>query len=162
MGVHPSDRRVEQAWLPRLDASELEQLRAGQASQRVLLTATAADLDASFISQPVEVGSVRAEPRRLLGGGLWPRSCCGWAEARRCRGPRSLDGSRATLNQPACRASMPGDPGLAFAVGSRAAISTEARRSRSNGEGPGHPVRDSPALRARRTGQATIAFISAA
>ncbi len=41
--------------------------------QRVLLTATAAGLDASFISQPVEVPAVRAELRRLLGGGLWPQ-----------------------------------------------------------------------------------------
>ncbi|MEU0533880.1 Acg family FMN-binding oxidoreductase [Amycolatopsis tolypomycina] len=79
-GTEPSPRRG------RIDASDplvvvigsfddtrLDQLRAGQAMQRVLLTATAAGLDASFISQPVEVGSVRGELRDLLGGGLWPQ-----------------------------------------------------------------------------------------
>jgi nitroreductase len=55
------------------DDTRTDRLRAGQAMQRVLLTATAAGLDASFISQPVEVPSVRAELRRLLGGGLWPQ-----------------------------------------------------------------------------------------
>ncbi|MGW3960641.1 Acg family FMN-binding oxidoreductase [Amycolatopsis sp. NPDC005003] len=55
------------------DDTRLDQLRAGQAMQRVLLTATAAGLDASFISQPVEVTSVRNELRDLLGGGLWPQ-----------------------------------------------------------------------------------------
>ncbi|MGW4065506.1 Acg family FMN-binding oxidoreductase [Amycolatopsis sp. NPDC004747] len=55
------------------DDTRLDQLRAGQAMQRVLLTATAAGLDASFISQPVEVSSVRDELRDLLGGGLWPQ-----------------------------------------------------------------------------------------
>ncbi|KDN22053.1 Acg family FMN-binding oxidoreductase [Amycolatopsis rifamycinica] len=55
------------------DDTRLDQLRAGQAMQRVLLTATAAGLDASFISQPVEVPAVRAELRELLGGGLWPQ-----------------------------------------------------------------------------------------
>jgi nitroreductase len=50
-----------------------DRLRAGQAMQRVLLTATAAGLDASFISQPVEVPAVRTELRQLLGGGLWPQ-----------------------------------------------------------------------------------------
>jgi len=51
----------------------LDHLRAGQAMERLLLTATAAGLDASFISQPVEVPAVRAELRQLLGGGLWPQ-----------------------------------------------------------------------------------------
>ncbi|MEV4049967.1 hypothetical protein AB0J55_02165 [Amycolatopsis sp. NPDC049688] len=55
------------------DDTRLDQLRAGQAMQRVLLTATAAGLDASFISQPVEVPAVRTELRDLLGGGLWPQ-----------------------------------------------------------------------------------------
>jgi nitroreductase len=56
-----------------LDDTRIDRLRAGQAMQRVLLTATAAGLDASFISQPVEVPAVRAELRQLLGGGLWPQ-----------------------------------------------------------------------------------------
>lgn len=55
------------------DDTRLDRIRAGQAMQRVLLTATAAGLDASFISQPVEVPAVRAELRQLLGGGLWPQ-----------------------------------------------------------------------------------------
>ncbi|MET8846821.1 nitroreductase family protein [Amycolatopsis sp. NPDC004625] len=55
------------------DDTRTDRLRAGQAMQRVLLTATAAGLDASFISQPVEVPPVRAELRHLLGGGLWPQ-----------------------------------------------------------------------------------------
>ncbi|HEY3471211.1 MAG TPA: nitroreductase family protein [Amycolatopsis sp.] len=53
--------------------TRLDRLRAGQAMQRVLLTATVAGLDASFISQPVEVSDVRGELRTLLGGGLWPQ-----------------------------------------------------------------------------------------
>jgi nitroreductase len=55
------------------DDERIDWLRAGQAMERVLLTATAAGLDASFISQPVEVRAVRADLRRLLGGGLWPQ-----------------------------------------------------------------------------------------
>ncbi|WP_206797078.1 nitroreductase family protein [Amycolatopsis sp. MtRt-6] len=55
------------------DDTRADRIRAGQAMQRVLLTATAAGLDASFISQPVEVPGVRAELRQLLGGGLWPQ-----------------------------------------------------------------------------------------
>ncbi|MER6902005.1 nitroreductase family protein, partial [Amycolatopsis sp. NPDC000740] len=51
----------------------IDRLRAGQAMQRVLLTATARGIDASFISQPVEVPSIRARLRDLLGGGLWPQ-----------------------------------------------------------------------------------------
>ncbi|MGW5718589.1 Acg family FMN-binding oxidoreductase [Amycolatopsis sp. NPDC003865] len=55
------------------DDGPLDRIRSGQAMQRVLLTATAAGFDASFISQPVEVAPVRAELRQLLGGGLWPQ-----------------------------------------------------------------------------------------
>jgi nitroreductase len=55
------------------DDTRTDRLRAGQAMQRVLLTATAAGLDASFISQPVEVPAVRTELRHLLGDGLWPQ-----------------------------------------------------------------------------------------
>jgi nitroreductase len=52
----------------------VDRLRAGQAMQRVLLTATEAGLDVSFISQPVEVPSARAQLREMLGGGLWPQT----------------------------------------------------------------------------------------
>lgn len=51
----------------------IDRLRAGQAMQRVLLTATTHGIDASFISQPVEVPAIRARLRDLLGGGLWPQ-----------------------------------------------------------------------------------------
>jgi nitroreductase len=49
-------------------------LRAGQAMQRVLLTATSTGLAASFLTQLIEVPSVRTELRQLLGGGLWPQT----------------------------------------------------------------------------------------
>ncbi|WP_410643585.1 Acg family FMN-binding oxidoreductase [Amycolatopsis sp. lyj-346] len=55
------------------DDKQTDRIRAGQAMQRVLLTATAAGFDASFVSPPVEVPAVRAELRTLLGGGLWPQ-----------------------------------------------------------------------------------------
>ncbi|MEV6909356.1 hypothetical protein [Amycolatopsis sp. NPDC051071] len=51
----------------------LDRLQVGQALQRVLLTATGAGLDTSFISPPVLVPSARAEFRRLLGCGVWPQ-----------------------------------------------------------------------------------------
>jgi nitroreductase len=46
----------------------LEQLRAGQAMQRVLLTATAEGLSASFLSQPMEIPATRAALRELTEG----------------------------------------------------------------------------------------------
>lgn len=48
--------------------------QAGQAMQRVLLTATAAGLSASFLSQVVEVPATRGRLRTLIGGGLWPQT----------------------------------------------------------------------------------------
>lgn len=44
----------------------LDQLRAGQAMQRVLLVGAAAGLSASFLSQPIEVPHTRAAMRSLL------------------------------------------------------------------------------------------------
>ncbi|WP_439657788.1 Acg family FMN-binding oxidoreductase [Lentzea sp. HUAS TT2] len=52
----------------------LGELQAGQAMQRVLLTATTLGLAASFLSQPIEVRSVREELRRELGGVLVPQT----------------------------------------------------------------------------------------
>jgi hypothetical protein len=52
----------------------LAHLHAGQAMQRVLLTATTAGLSASFLSQVVEVPDVRRHVRDLIGGGLWPQT----------------------------------------------------------------------------------------
>ncbi|GAA2784798.1 Acg family FMN-binding oxidoreductase [Saccharopolyspora taberi] len=49
-------------------------LEAGQALQRMLLTATSLGLVASLISQVTEVGEVREELRRLLGGSLHPQA----------------------------------------------------------------------------------------
>ncbi|WP_077241472.1 Acg family FMN-binding oxidoreductase [Amycolatopsis azurea] len=56
-----------------LTDERLDRLQAGQALQRVLLTATGAGLDASYISPPVLVRAARAELRRLLGCGVWPQ-----------------------------------------------------------------------------------------
>ena len=50
------------------------QVRAGQALQRVLLTATALGLTASFLSQPIEVNEQRQELRRLLADGRHPQA----------------------------------------------------------------------------------------
>jgi nitroreductase len=49
-------------------------LQAGQAMQRVLLTATAAGLAASFVSQVVEVPATRRDLRTLIGGAVWPQT----------------------------------------------------------------------------------------
>ena len=49
-------------------------LQAGQAMQRVLLTAAAAGLPATFLSELVEVAPVRERLRQLIGGGLWPQT----------------------------------------------------------------------------------------
>ena len=56
------------------DDLPLAQLRAGQAMQRVLLTATVEGLSASFLSQVVEVPQTRRQLRTLIGGGLWPQT----------------------------------------------------------------------------------------
>ncbi|MEU4445237.1 nitroreductase family protein [Actinosynnema sp. NPDC050801] len=52
----------------------LAELQAGQALQRVLLTATTLGLSASFMSQAIEVRPVRDELRRALGGSLEPQT----------------------------------------------------------------------------------------
>jgi len=52
----------------------LAELQAGQAMQRVLLTATGLGLSASFLSQVVEVRSARDGLRRELGGSLFPQT----------------------------------------------------------------------------------------
>lgn len=49
-------------------------LQAGQAMQRVLLTATAAGLAASFLSQVIEVPATRRDLRTLVGGAVWPQT----------------------------------------------------------------------------------------
>lgn len=52
----------------------LAHLQAGQALQRVLLTATVHGLGASFVAPPVEVAPIRDRLRTLLGGALWPQA----------------------------------------------------------------------------------------
>lgn len=54
--------------------SKLAELQAGQALQRVLLTATTLGLSASFLSQPIEVPAFREDLRRLLGTGVFPQA----------------------------------------------------------------------------------------
>ncbi|GAA5162360.1 nitroreductase family protein [Pseudonocardia eucalypti] len=49
-------------------------LQAGQAMQRVLLTAIDHGMSASFLSQVVEVPETRRKLRTLIGGGLWPQA----------------------------------------------------------------------------------------
>ncbi|WP_422647448.1 Acg family FMN-binding oxidoreductase [Actinoalloteichus caeruleus] len=50
------------------------QLVGGHAMQRVLLAATAAGLSTSFVSQPMEVGSVKRELDRLVGSRGYPQT----------------------------------------------------------------------------------------
>jgi nitroreductase len=52
----------------------LDQVRAGQALQRVLLTAANAGLSASFLSQPMEVAYTRGALRQLIGGHDHPQT----------------------------------------------------------------------------------------
>jgi hypothetical protein len=52
----------------------LDRLRAGEAMQRVLLSATNAGLCASFLSQPVEIPYIRTALRNLLGGPNQPQT----------------------------------------------------------------------------------------
>ena len=52
----------------------LGELQAGQALQRVLLSATSLGLSASFMSQAVEVKKIREDLRRGLGGTLFPQT----------------------------------------------------------------------------------------
>jgi hypothetical protein len=53
---------------------EYQQVRAGQAMESVLLTATSLGLATSFLSQAIEVEQTRHELRRVLGGGLHPQT----------------------------------------------------------------------------------------
>ncbi|MEU5260695.1 hypothetical protein [Amycolatopsis sp. NPDC021455] len=56
-----------------LHDTTLARLQAGQALQRVLLTATAAGLSATLSTQAIAIPATRRELRGLLGGGLWPQ-----------------------------------------------------------------------------------------
>ncbi|HEV8559413.1 MAG TPA: nitroreductase family protein [Actinophytocola sp.] len=65
---HPFERDPLVAILATPGDTALDQVRAGQALQRVLLAATVDGLTASFVSQPTEVPATRAALRELLGG----------------------------------------------------------------------------------------------
>jgi hypothetical protein len=56
-----------------LHDTALARLQAGQAMQRVLLTAGAAGISAALSSQAMAVPATRRELRQLLGGGIWPQ-----------------------------------------------------------------------------------------
>jgi hypothetical protein len=56
-----------------LHDTALARLQAGQALQRVLLTASVAGISAALSSQAMAVPAARRELRQLLGGGLWPQ-----------------------------------------------------------------------------------------
>ncbi|WP_158888125.1 Acg family FMN-binding oxidoreductase [Amycolatopsis anabasis] len=72
--ARPFERTPLVAVLSSHTDTSLGQVRAGQAMQRVLLTATTAGLSASFLSQPVELESSRTALRRLLGGRGYPQT----------------------------------------------------------------------------------------
>ncbi|HET6503934.1 MAG TPA: nitroreductase family protein, partial [Amycolatopsis sp.] len=69
----PYERQPLVAVLSSYTDTPLAQVRAGQAMQRVLLTATNAGVSASFLSQPVEIPATRAALRRMLGGQPYPQ-----------------------------------------------------------------------------------------
>lgn len=56
------------------DDLPLAHLQAGQAMQRVLLTATVEGLSSSFLWKVIEVPGARRSLRELIGGGLWPQA----------------------------------------------------------------------------------------
>jgi nitroreductase len=72
------ERRFEQdplvAVLATPGDTPLDQLRGGQALQRLLLTATAEGLSASFLSQPTEIPTLRGAVRALIGGRGCPQT----------------------------------------------------------------------------------------
>lgn len=82
----------------------LAQLRAGQAMQRVLLTATTEGVSASFLSQPVEVPVTRNALRDLVGGRVHPQAMLrfgyGFATPATPRRPADAVTCRSVLTDP--------------------------------------------------------------
>ena len=92
--------KIEQAWLATLTAGQVEglwgigspqrsgvtavvgslrdlptaRLQAGQAVERVLLTAVACDVHTEVLTAPLAYGQDRMRVRDVIGGGLWPQS----------------------------------------------------------------------------------------
>lgn len=71
--VELRDRSANIAVIGTLQDDSASRLRAGQAMQRVLLTATKSDLSACFIGMSPDLEAGRARLRQLIGGGLWPQ-----------------------------------------------------------------------------------------
>jgi nitroreductase len=73
-----TEREFEQEPLVAVVASPgdtvLDRLRAGQVMQRVLLSATASGISASFLSQPIEIPDTRSALRDLIGGPHEPQT----------------------------------------------------------------------------------------
>jgi nitroreductase len=69
----PFEEEPTIAVLGSYDDTRSAHVRAGQAMQQVLLTATVRGLSASFVAPPLEVASTRRRVRALLGGVLWPQ-----------------------------------------------------------------------------------------
>ncbi|MEU6641552.1 nitroreductase family protein [Saccharomonospora sp. NPDC046836] len=74
VGEREFERRPLVAVLTTAGDTVRDAVRAGQAMQRVLLAATAAGLNASFLAQTVEVASTRAELHALLGQRRHPQT----------------------------------------------------------------------------------------
>ncbi|QNK80247.1 hypothetical protein [Nakamurella sp. PAMC28650] len=67
------DRSAQVAVIGTLQDDSASRLRAGQAMQRVLLTAARAELGARFLSMAPDLQAGRARLRQSIGGGLWPQ-----------------------------------------------------------------------------------------
>jgi nitroreductase len=88
----------------------VDALQSGQAMQRVLLTATALGLSASFVAQPVEEAEQRRELRRLLRGRIWPQMVLRIGYGQRVNGHR-VSGQRVRVNgQPVNGRPVSGQP----------------------------------------------------
>ncbi len=72
--VQPLDPSGHLLVVGTLQDDRASRLRAGQAMQRVLLTATKADLSACFVDMSPDLTTGREQLRELIGGGLWPQA----------------------------------------------------------------------------------------
>ncbi|MET3803029.1 hypothetical protein ABIB25_000013 [Nakamurella sp. UYEF19] len=67
------DRSAHVAVIGTLQDDAASRIRAGQAMQRVLLTAARSDLSARFLAMTEGSSAGREQLRELIGGGLWPQ-----------------------------------------------------------------------------------------
>jgi len=91
-------------------------LQAGQGTQRVLLTATAAGLHAAPMPQMVNLPRVRRQLRRLIGGGLWPQAVMRLGESPAIGSVRRRDPREGNARHPARRLPRVQCPDSAAAV----------------------------------------------